>query len=77
MEEEAALRRNCEEILKAVPCTVRSGNAVEDETKVTWSGPTCMIVMTFEFISTGYSEDTRSENIISFDTLTANRDYEK
>ena len=47
MEEEAALRRNCEEILKAVPCTVRSGNAVEDETKVTWSGPTCMIVMTF------------------------------
>ena len=28
------LRRNCEEVLKAVPCTVRSGNAVEDETKV-------------------------------------------
>ena len=33
------LRRNCEEVLKAVPCTVRSGNAVEDdETKVMFGG---------------------------------------
>ena len=32
------LRRDCEEVLKAVPCTVRSGNAVEDETKVMLSG---------------------------------------
>ena len=37
------LRRNCEEVLKAVPCTVRSGNAVEDdEAKVILSGATCI-----------------------------------
>ena len=44
------LRRDCEEVLKAVPCTVRSGNAVEDETKVMLSGAAGFDLAIFFFI---------------------------
>ena len=39
------LRQNCEEVLKAVPCAVRSANAVEDETKVRLSGANLVLFL--------------------------------
>lgn len=46
------LRRDCEEVLKAVPCTVRSGNAVEDDTKVMLSGAAGFdLAIFFSFLS--------------------------